>query len=673
MPAPLPPLAARFVDTFRRAIDREMVALREQRGPFEIPLLRSEHLASDEAEREHHYRFELARAESKLAAGAECSLRAQRRESLVTVERIEGTQIYLRASQRLPQDESTVLVVYPWYLYERLKEALARVNTEEFCVELGLALFGKADVGRTECRLVTALSALNESQRHAVRLCSESTIAFVWGPPGTGKTQTLAHVVGELVAQGQRLLLTSTTHAALDQALGKMAEHSAMRERIERGEVVRLGQGEGELHGAGLSQVVRRREARVERRLVRGRQRVAAVSKALERVREATTRLRSREAPEQQSLFLRAAPQALGASELSASGLPPRLAWLSTAEQSLWLGRRGERLQRLCELLKESLKADLRRLRQREKSVVGGARVVLATLTSVYLSPLLEGQRFDAVVVEEAGMANLPALFFAACLARRKALMVGDPRQLPPIVLSRERFVAQAMGRSIFEVSAPTPSDSPWVALLDLQYRMHPAIGNLVSELYYEGRVRNAPETAERRAIAALPPFAGEAVVLIDTRGTTTCAASSATGSRSNEATARLSVEHALAAADSGAESVAIITPYADQSRLIRRLLGRRGEVIACSTVHRFQGHERDIVILDTVDALPLRPGVLTTREGASSQAENLLNVSISRARGKLILIADVAYFRDQAPRSPLRKLLEAAARQSGGVSPELS
>ena len=47
---------------------------------------------------------------------------------------------------------------------------------------------------------------------------------------------------------------------------------------------------------------------------------------------------------------------------------------------------------------------------------------------------------------------------------------------------------------------------------------------------------------------------------------------------------------------------------------------------------------------------------------GRFSNARNLLNVSVSRARGKLILIADVHYFEDQAPEGPLTKLLQVAA-----------
>ena len=61
--------------------------------------------------------------------------------------------------------------------------------------------------------------------------------------------------------------------------------------------------------------------------------------------------------------------------------------------------------------------------------------------------------------------------------------MVGDPRQLPSIVHSDSRDARQFLGRSIFEVTVPEPEKSDVVAMLDVQYRMHPQIGQLVSEL----------------------------------------------------------------------------------------------------------------------------------------------------------------------------------------------
>jgi superfamily I DNA and/or RNA helicase len=123
-------------------------------------------------------------------------------------------------------------------------------------------------------------------------------------------------------------------------------------------------------------------------------------------------------------------------------------------------------------------------------------------------------------------------------------------------------------------------------------------------------------------------------------------------------------VDLAIRAARAGVESVAIITPYADQARTIRALLKKQADSargIECSTVHRFQGQERDVVILDTVDADPMKPGVLLNERGSHSSAGNLINVAISRARGKLIIVADVRYFELRAPRGAATKMITRA------------
>jgi superfamily I DNA and/or RNA helicase len=121
----------------------------------------------------------------------------------------------------------------------------------------------------------------------------------------------------------------------------------------------------------------------------------------------------------------------------------------------------------------------------------------------------------------------------------------------------------------------------------------------------------------------------------------------------SAEKTADLAVE----AVRAGSQSVAVITPYAAQAAEIRPLLAARrvGDVVECSTIHRFQGRECDVVLLDLVDAQPMRPS------GLIADAPNLLNVSISRARGKLVIVADVAYFEAQDPRGLVATLLRAA------------
>ena len=303
-------------------------------------------------------------------------------------------------------------------------------------------------------------------------------------------------------------------------------------------------------------------------------------------------------------------------------------------------------------------------IRDLEARVIDEAGVVMCTLTSAYLSPLMKAQRFDVLVAEEAGMATLPALFYAACLCREKALMFGDPRQLPPIVHSREDFVQRAIGRSVFEVTIPDPAQPSIAAMLDVQYRMHPVIGGLVGRLFYDGRLTHGADVERNAAIAARAPYPDHPLIVLDTEARTTCQRAAKGNSRVNPASAEITAQLAFDAVTAGAGSVAVITPYAAQARDIRRLLVARrvGDAVECSTIHRFQGRECDVVIIDLVDAAPMRPGVLLSG-GSHTDAANLINVSVSRARGKLIVVADVGYFEAQAAGAIVTTLLRDASR----------
>jgi len=55
-----------------------------------------------------------------------------------------------------------------------------------------------------------------------------------------------------------------------------------------------------------------------------------------------------------------------------------------------------------------------------------------------------------------------------------------------------------------------------------------------------------------------------------------------------------------------------------------------------------------------------MRPSALV------GDAPNLLNVSISRARGKLVVVADVGYFENHAPGGVVTAILREAGR--GGI-----
>jgi hypothetical protein len=646
-----------------------MESMRERRGSFEVPLADGRRHVLDEAEEGASYTFRALSLDDKLVAGVECTLRSSG-ERLVRVDRIEGSDVTLWCEHAIDlADGRAVLVIYPWFLYERLLEALDEIDPRRFAVDRAMTLFGKFEATFARRELVREHASLNASQRAAVQLCSDSDLAFVWGPPGTGKTTTLAHIVDELLAQGLRVLVLSTTNAALDQALEQIAAHPDMNEAIHAGSVVRIGRSDAPTFGAALPDVVLRLNAVHQEALDRMTSRRPVVALAVRRCEEALATLSHADVPYQDDLF-GAAPPRRPLAPLAAIFGARRAAALQDPSASALAGlirRRAARLIRALTLYDQAIAERKKALLDKERDAVDGAALVLSTLTNGYFSPLMTGQRFDVVIVEEASMAVLPALFYAACLGRRKTVMVGDPCQLPSIVQSSEPYVRKVMGRNIFEVAVAEPLSSPLVAMLDVQYRMHPVIGALVSDLFYAGRLKHGGDPARRERIAAREPHPGSPLVVLDTDGRTTCQQGSGGQSRINSVTADLCVNLARRAVRAGAESVAIITPYVDQARAIRarlqELFGDHDDRrrIECSTVHRFQGQERDVVIVDTVDAEPMKPGVLLSERGAHATAPSLINVAISRARGKLIVVADVRYFERRAAGSAVTRMIVGA------------
>jgi phosphatidylserine/phosphatidylglycerophosphate/cardiolipin synthase-like enzyme len=98
--------------------------------------------------------------------------------------------------------------------------------------------------------------------------------------------------------------------------------------------------------------------------------------------------------------------------------------------------------------------------------------------------------------------------------------------------------------------------------------------------------------------------------------------------------------------------SIGVASPYGMQAEVIAELTKDidPDEKVLISTVHKFQGGEKDTIIFTAVDGpgKSFKSSMLNDRRDDSS-AEVLLNVAISRARKKLVFIANVAYLQRQA------------------------
>lgn len=260
-------------------------------------------------------------------------------------------------------------------------------------------------------------------------------------------------------------------------------------------------------------------------------------------------------------------------------------------------------------------------------------------------------QRFDVVIFDEASMAYVPQVIFAAGIAKNYFVCLGDFCQLPAIVQNK---VDDRLTKDIFEhtgiISAVENNEGHnWLVMLDLQYRMHLEIADFVSENMYQGRLKTFNKIMEsRNEIAALSPCRNEAMTLMDLSGMYSICTKTKDNSRINLLSAMMSMR--LAEKYIGNYEVGIVTPYSAQSRLIVAMLrdiqaiDKRWEKVSCATVHQFQGSEKPVIIYDAVDCYRMPyPGTLLTSL-KNDTANRLFNVAVTRAKGKFILIANVDY-----------------------------
>jgi hypothetical protein len=87
------------------------------------------------------------------------------------------------------------------------------------------------------------------------------------------------------------------------------------------------------------------------------------------------------------------------------------------------------------------------------QTVIADAQVVATTLTRVYLRNELHDRRFDTVILDEASIAPIPALWIAARLADGSVVVVGDVGQCRPIKQSEHPLADKWLGRDIFDAS----------------------------------------------------------------------------------------------------------------------------------------------------------------------------------------------------------------------------
>ncbi|CAK0841737.1 unnamed protein product, partial [Prorocentrum cordatum] len=239
-----------------------------------------------------------------------------------------------------------------------------------------------------------------------------------------------------------------------------------------------------------------------------------------------------------------------------------------------------------------------------ETQVLLRSRIVVATCTSAVLHTALTKGKvgkmyrpvdFATVIVDEAAQASEPDVVLPSLLAGQRVVVIGDHKQLGPVVPERSlcRAYMCALETPFIErMLKGGGSRLPSSTLLNVQYRMHASIRRFPSQKFYGGKLQDEASTPALPPLRCLWPSEEERVVFVDCqtshafgyvmddgrRSTMPPALVEGNTSLKNEGEVQLVVEALLRLIRDGrcsTSDIAIITPYRAQQMQIRDALAQ--------------------------------------------------------------------------------------------------
>ncbi|MGN9761062.1 AAA domain-containing protein [Streptomyces sp. SD31] len=135
----------------------------------------------------------------------------------------------------------------PWRVLAERLEAVGRpnhpvrVDRASWALGRGAPQLGRGRGVTAQWVADWASLKLNPRQRQAVEQALAGEVLFLWGPPGTGKSEVVGHIIEGSYRQGHSVLFLAPTKVAVDQALERICELLSGEDGFDGGLVQRAG------------------------------------------------------------------------------------------------------------------------------------------------------------------------------------------------------------------------------------------------------------------------------------------------------------------------------------------------------------------------------------------------------------------------------------------------
>lgn len=533
----------------------------------------------------------------------------------------------------------------------------------------------------------------NRAQRRAAMLVQDDStrVIRVEGPPGTGKSLTIANIASHLAATGKTVLISSQKDKALEVVDEKLA--GLQMEELP----MTLLHNDRESKNDLLRRLDRVRKERSEQEVAREFDRIAAEFAAeagskqnlsaayddalaldanLEGAHRAMAAADGLGGLLKRFGYWRAKSKATGKDAPSSAGLAEavskrRQRLLQLAEEALELGgeltvARASREERAgLRELSAVLKRDQARYKNfslfdRMKADADRARMVLKLLPVWVMSPDDVARLFpclpalfDVVIVDEASQVDLPSIFPVA-FRGRKLVIFGDSKQMQPrrFAFMSQDVTRQAWQREGLDRLDPErwfhPSEQSLLTLaymrseeevlLNEHFRSLPPIIQFSNQRWYDSQLRIMTDERQkkygppRQPIIELHPVDGGVL---------------SNGSQENEVEASALVELLQQLIDNplyAGASIGVMCLFDEQVDLVQEMVTQRvpeqawlDHELVVINPDGFQGDERDVILYSlSYDAELMPQEALSARMSDQAHIQGMLNVAFTRARDEI-------------------------------------